>query len=121
MKICIPTIDNQGLKAQVSEHFGGAPCFTVVDLESKVTETIDNQNQHHEHGQCNPLGAIADKGISAVVCIGIGRGAVERLNVGGIKVFLGTGATVEAVVDEYQKGGLRELNAEGACSGHGCH
>ncbi|MDQ1281302.1 MAG: Dinitrogenase iron-molybdenum cofactor biosynthesis protein, partial [Thermoproteota archaeon] len=32
VRIVIPTIDENGLDAQLSEHFGRAPYFTIVDL-----------------------------------------------------------------------------------------
>lgn len=125
MKICIPTLGEKGLNEQVSEHFGSAPYFTIVDLESNGVEIINNQNQHHNHGECQPMGALTGKGIDSVVCGGMGRGAVERLNAGGIKVYLGNGDIVKNIVEEYKQGNLKELSAEGACAGHdhghSCH
>ena len=41
MKICIPTIGEDGLDNAVGEHFGRVPTYTIVDLETdevKVTE-----------------------------------------------------------------------------------
>lgn len=40
MKICIPTLGEKGLDEQVSEHFGSAPYFTIIDLESNGVEII---------------------------------------------------------------------------------
>ncbi len=121
MKICIPTLGSKGLDEQVSEHFGSAPFFTVIDLDSNGIEIINNQNQHHSHGQCHPMASLTGKGINGVVCGGMGRRAVELLNSDGIKVYLGNGSTVRNVVEEYKRGNLEELSAEGACGGHGCH
>jgi predicted Fe-Mo cluster-binding NifX family protein len=121
MKICIPTLGEKGLDEQVSEHFGSAPYFTIIDLDSNGVETINNQNQHHSHGQCHPMGALAGKGIDGVICGGMGRRAVELLNSDGIKVYLGNGNTVKTVVEEYKNGDLKELSVEGACAGQGCH
>lgn len=121
MKICIPTLGKKGLEEEVSEHFGSAPYFTIVNLETNETEIIDNQNQHHSHGQCHPMGSIIGKGVNGVVCGGMGRRAVELLNSDGIKVFLGTGDIVKTVIEQYKNGNLKELAADQACSGHGCH
>jgi predicted Fe-Mo cluster-binding NifX family protein len=67
------------------------------------------------------MGALAGKEIDAVVCGGMGRRAVELLNSDGIKVYLGSGSTVKTIVEQYKQGNLKELSAEGACAGHGCH
>ncbi|MCL6591774.1 MAG: NifB/NifX family molybdenum-iron cluster-binding protein [Firmicutes bacterium] len=121
MKICIPTLGEKGLDERVSEHFGSAPYFTIVDLDSDGVEVINNQNQHHSHGQCHPMGAISGKGVNGVVCGGMGRRAVELLNREGIKVYLGKGNIVKNIIAEYKEGNLPELTAESACGGHGCH
>jgi Uncharacterized conserved protein len=125
MKICIPTLGERGLNEQVSEHFGSAPYFTVIDLDSYGVEIINNQNQHHDHGQCNPIGSLTGKGINSVICGGMGQGALELLNSDGIKVYLGNGNTVKTMVDEYKRGNFKELTADSACGGHdhghGCH
>jgi predicted Fe-Mo cluster-binding NifX family protein len=51
----------------------------------------------------------------------MGRRAVQILNDGGIKVFLLEGRNVEQAVKNYEENKLRELTAENACDGHGCH
>ena len=61
MRICIPTKTDNGTKAQVSEHFGSAPYFTIYDSDTKTIETLDNSNQHHEHGTCNPISILMEK------------------------------------------------------------
>ncbi len=58
MKICIPTATQDGKSAQVHEHFGSAPFFTLCDTEKNTTEIIDNANQHHSHGMCQPMSAV---------------------------------------------------------------
>jgi predicted Fe-Mo cluster-binding NifX family protein len=125
MKICIPTSGEKGLDEQVSEHFGSAPYFTIVDSESNGVQIINNGNQHHSHGQCHPMGALTGQGIDGVVCGGMGRRAVELLNSDGIKVYLGNGNTVKTIVEEYKQGNLKELTVDCACGGHdhghGCH
>ena len=85
MKICIPVERNDGMKSQVYGHFGSAPFFAVYDMDVKELEMIENGNSHHEHGMCNPLGALSGKNIGAVVCGGMGAGAVAKLNAAGIK------------------------------------
>ncbi|MFH0984908.1 MAG: NifB/NifX family molybdenum-iron cluster-binding protein [Candidatus Omnitrophota bacterium] len=121
MKICIPTATQDGKSAQVHEHFGSAPFFTLCDTEKNTTEIIDNANQHHSHGMCQPMSALVGKGIDAVVTGGMGARAVQKLNEGGIKVYRAIPGTVEDILQQFSRGGLQELTVENACTQHGCH
>ena len=120
MKVCIPTEGQEGLKAKVYGHFGSAPFFTVVDTETLALETISNANEHHEHGACNPVGSISGKGVKAVICGGMGAGAVQKLTRAGIDVFVAESGTVGAVVAEFKESRLIKISAQGSCGGHGC-
>lgn len=121
MKICLPTKGKGGLKEQVFNHFGSATCFTIYDTETEELKTIENDNQHHAHGACQPLNAIAGYGVDVVLTSGMGKRAVNLLNQGGVKVYLLEGETVEEALKKFAAGQLQELTLEGACGGHGCH
>lgn len=121
MKICVPTTTQDGKSAQVHEHFGSAPYFTVCDTAKNTIEIIDNANQHHSHGMCQPMGALIGKGIDAVVTGGMGARAVQKLNEGGIKVYRAVPGTVESILTQCQTGKLQELTVENACTQRGCH
>lgn len=121
MKICVPTQTQEGKQAQVYEHFGSAPFFTLVDIQTGAVEVVANGNQQHEHGMCQPLQAIADLKVDAVVTGGMGARAVQRLNEGGIKVFRAVPGSVEGLVERYKQGTLEEIMMHNACSHHGCH
>lgn len=121
MRICIPTETNDGKTAMVFGHFGSAPYFTIYDTDKDSVEVIDNSNQHHSHGMCQPMGSLTDKHIDAVVCGGMGGRAVQKLNEGGIKAYRAIAGTVEDIVKQFAKGGLEEVTIENACARHGCH
>jgi predicted Fe-Mo cluster-binding NifX family protein len=121
MKICIPTETNEGTSAQVFGHFGSAPYFTIYDTQSNTVEVIDNANQHHEHGMCQPMGALTGKKVDVVVTGGMGARAVQKLNEGGVKVYRAIPGTVAGIVGQFTKGGLEELTVNNACAHHGCH
>ena len=121
MKICIPTETNEGKSAKVYGHFGSAPYFTVVDTEKNSVETIDNANQHHAHGMCQPMNALIGKSIDAVVTGGMGARAVQKLNEGGIKAYRAIHGTVADIVSQFTKGALEEINVHNACGQHSCH
>ncbi|MCK9572036.1 MAG: NifB/NifX family molybdenum-iron cluster-binding protein [Candidatus Omnitrophica bacterium] len=121
MRLCIPTETNEGKNARVFGHFGSAPYFTIVDIEKDSLETIDNANQHHAHGMCQPMHALTGKSIDAVVTGGMGARAVQGLNQSGIKAYRAIPGTVAEIVSQFTKGGLEEITVQNACVRHGCH
>ena len=121
MRICIPVEKDEGINSKVYGHFGSAPWFLIYDTANKAIEVLENGNQHHNHGACNPLGAIEGKKVDVVITGGMGMGAVMKLNAGGIKVYRSTLATVKDVAEESVKGKMEELTATNACASHGCH
>jgi predicted Fe-Mo cluster-binding NifX family protein len=121
MKVCIPTDSQQGKAANVYGHFGSAPFFTIYDIDANTCEIIDNGNQHHSHGTCQPMSSLIGKQIDAVVCGGMGARAVQKLNEGGIKAYRSTGGTVEQTIEQFKTGKLEELTIHNACMNHSCH
>ncbi len=119
MKVCIPTETNEGLKARVYGHFGSAPFFTLVDIEGKGVEVIDNGNQDHAHGQCHPVASLQGREVNAVITGGMGLRAVQMFQNAGIKVFRAETGTVEDVVREIVGGRLKEITLDDACGHHG--
>jgi ArsR family transcriptional regulator len=121
MKICIPTVTADGKQAKVHEHFGGAPYFTIYDTEKDSVEVVNNDNQHHSHGMCQPMEALSAKGIDAVVCGGMGARAIQKLNEAGVKVYRAVPGSVAEIAQQFSKGGLEEITADNACREHNCH
>ena len=123
MKICVPVMTDRGLKSEVCAHFGSAPMFLVVDTDSKSWEAVPNNNAHHAHGMCNPLGAIQGRGIQVVLVGGIGAGAVQKLRAASIEVFSADLPTAAEAIAAYEAGTLQPVSLQNACSHHGgpCH
>jgi predicted DNA-binding protein (UPF0251 family)/predicted Fe-Mo cluster-binding NifX family protein len=121
VKLCIPTTTNEGKTAPVHGHFGSAPFFTIYDMAADTVEVIDNANEHHEHGACQPMSALTGRKIDAVVCAGMGARAVMKLNEGGIKVYRAVAGTVADIAGQFIKGGLEEITVQNACTQHNCH
>ncbi len=121
MKICIPTETDQGRDSRVFGHFGSAPYFLICDTETGAFETVDNANQHHSHGMCQPMSGLTGKKIDAVLCGGMGARAVQKLNDAGIKAYQASGGTVAEMIDRFMAGDLTEITVAGACTQHGCH
>jgi predicted Fe-Mo cluster-binding NifX family protein len=117
MRICIPTVDDRGLDAQPSDHFGSAPYFTIVETDSGKCEALANGGHGHG-GSCTPLALLGPARIEAVACRGMGHGARAGLEHAGIRVLVAQGDCVSDVVEALRSGALQPLSPDQACGGH---
>jgi predicted Fe-Mo cluster-binding NifX family protein len=118
MKVCFPVQNVEGVESRVFNHFGSAPNFIVIDTSTNEVSTITNRDQHHAHGACNPILALDNRSIDAVVVGGIGGGALSRLNQAGIKVYRAAAESVKENVALYVAKGLQEFGLMHVCGGH---
>ncbi len=118
MKICFPAQKNDGLDSAVYNHFGSAPIFVVVDTDTDNVTSINNRDQHHTHGACNPMKALDNQKIDAIVVGGIGAGALTRLNQLGIIVHRSQASTIRENLAMFASKTLPELTLQGCCGGH---
>jgi len=119
MRLCVPTMDDRGLRGMPSDHFGSAPFFTFVDTGTGEVEARRNGGAHHAHGACRPLDFLGSQPVDAIVCRGLGKRAFSRLKIGGIPVYVTLESDVGATVAALKEGRLRMLTSEEACQGHG--
>lgn len=110
MRLCIPTASGEGLAATLSEHFGRAPVFTLIDTESAEVQTFPNPERRHDHGRCAVAAHLADRNVDGVVCREIGRNSLEALTALGIVVYETEARTVGDVRNEAVGPGLRPLS-----------
>ena len=120
MKLCIPAQSNSGMSAPVCDHFGSAPFFTIYDTETGIALIVDNGDREHIHGSCNPVGMLTAKGVSSIVCRGMGIRALAVLKAQGILAYRTDAETVEDAVKAYRENKLKELDPEHACRDHLC-
>ena len=122
MKICIPTEEPMGLDSVAYGHFGSAPYFLIYDTETKEIEVIKNNEDEHEHGQCNPVAPIKDKGVQALMVAGMGSGALQKFVALGINVYkIETGTKVRTIVENLDLDKMEQLVIDNCCQGHSCH
>lgn len=121
MLACIPTKGDQGLAAEVHEHFGSAPYFTLFNTDTGEVKVLGNNNAHHAHGTCHPMNQLGHHKIDCLVCSGIGRRAIEALSVEGIQVLQCPTGTVQMVADKLKSNELQPIDPAKACRGHGQH
>jgi len=118
MKVCFPVQIDEGVASTVFNHFGSAPAFVVVDTDTNAVSTIHNGDQNHAHGACNPLKALDNQKLDAIVVGGIGAGALSRLGQAGITVYRAGSRSVGENLALYKEKRLAEYSLQSACSGH---
>ncbi len=114
MKLAIPT--NNG---KLWPHFGKATLMTIATIENntlKGKETVETPPHNH-----NVLADfLHEKGVTDVVCGGIGSGAINALTAKGINIQSGAPELeIDAVIQQYMDGTLE--CGDGTCTCHGEH
>jgi predicted Fe-Mo cluster-binding NifX family protein len=117
MKVCIPTMGNNGINEYVGEHFGRVPTYTVVDTKTNEVDVIDNTSEH-TGGSGYPPEIIARTGADVMLCGGLGRRAIAMFEELGIMVYVGASGTVKEAIQMWQAGKLQQATDENACRQH---
>ena len=119
-RILIPAVDQKGLKARLAEHFGRAPCFTVVDLDGKDevanVKTVPNVSEH-VGGMGYAHDNVLKLGLDVLIVYGMGPRGLNTFKRAGVTVLQANADTVGEVIAAYKKGELNEL-AEGCPHAH---
>jgi predicted Fe-Mo cluster-binding NifX family protein len=111
-RIIVPAASQDGLNANLAEHFGRAPYFAVVDLndnrEVANVKTVPNVGEHaggmgytHDH--------ILGLQPNAIVVYGMGPRGLTSFQNAGVAVLRANGNTVGEVVAAYKDHKLQEL------------
>ena len=104
---------------QIFQHFGHTGAFKVYDVkdgEVIKSEVVDTNGSGH--GAL--AGMLLNLGVDALICGGIGGGAVNALNMVGIEIYAGNTGECDEAVENLLAGNL-DINAEANCSHHDHH
>ncbi len=117
VRIVIPVIDESGLDAILSEHFGRAPFFAVFDIDEKGTivdcKTIPNTSEHFG-GTGRPPDRILALKPRVLITYGMGPRALSIFQNAGVAVMRTNSAVVRDAIKAYVNDELEELT-------EGCH
>ncbi|MBC7361490.1 MAG: NifB/NifX family molybdenum-iron cluster-binding protein [Candidatus Aminicenantes bacterium] len=123
-KIVVPIEDKNGLGARLSDHFGRAPYFVIVELdetgEVSSLKTISNYDEHfggRGHAHDNIL---KEKPDILIVC-GMGPRGLETMAEAGVMVLRAEGNTVKEVITAYKENKLESLTKSCHQSHHHFH
>ena len=115
-RVVIPAEDGNGLNARLSEHFGRAPYFIIVELEDgniSNVQVVPNESEHFG-GFGRPPDRILQFRPNAVITYGMGPRALSIFQEVRIAVLKANADTVKDVVEAYRQDKLEELT-------EGCH
>ncbi|MBI0583299.1 MAG: NifB/NifX family molybdenum-iron cluster-binding protein [Methanomassiliicoccus sp.] len=103
--VAIPTTGSKGMEDMLFGHFGKAPTFTLVNLETGGLTIIDNTSDHMG-GEGSPPELIRSVGADTVATGHLGAKAAERCGELGITVLCGASGTVRDVLEQLRSGML---------------
>ncbi len=117
VRIVVPVQDESGINALLSEHFGRAPYFAVIDLEDdgrvSSQRAVPNVSEHFG-GTGRPPDRILQLQPTALITYGMGPRALRIFQDAMVAVLRANASTVKDVVSAYNKDQLKELT-------EGCH
>lgn len=112
MRIIIPLEEDRGLDSRLSEHFGRAPFFMVLELDDEGNvlkqEVVRNEGEHFG-GMGRPAGRILQLKPDAVINYGMGPRALSIFQQAGVAVLKADSNIVRDVLSSYVEGRLEEL------------
>ncbi|MGB4593653.1 MAG: NifB/NifX family molybdenum-iron cluster-binding protein [Coriobacteriia bacterium] len=119
--LAVPSVDEGGMDAERSGHFGRCDCFTVVEIVDGAVGTVrivDNP-PHVEGGCLRPVELLASNGVTALVVAGIGGRPLAGFNDAGITVYFDNerpvvGDAVAALI----AGEVEVIDPGAVCGGH---
>ncbi len=101
----------------VFQHFGHSQYFKMYETEGgavRSSEVIPTDG--FGHGAL--AGFLRGRGVEALICGGIGGGAIAALAEAGIRVYAGVAGSADGAVQAFLRGELSE-GAAATCSHHG--
>ena len=117
VRIVVPVMDKTGLDAQLSEHFGRAPYFTVIELDENKSvvsqKTVPNTSEHFG-GTGRPPDRILQFKPNALITYGMGPRALDIFQSANVAVLKANANNVRDVISAYSSDKLEELT-------EGCH
>jgi predicted Fe-Mo cluster-binding NifX family protein len=111
MKVAISSTGGS-LDSTVDPRFGRCSVFLVVDTETMKYQAVPNSSIGAAHGAgIGAAQAVAQLGVKAVLTGHVGPNAHMALSQAGISVYTGAVGTVEAAVNQFKSGTLREASS----------
>jgi predicted Fe-Mo cluster-binding NifX family protein len=112
VRLAIPVEDANGLNARLSQHFGRAPYFAVVEVDEsrKIlnVQMVTNKSEHFG-GMGKPPQILMSLRPDAVITYGMGPRALNMFQSANVAVLQTNKGFVKDVIEAYSKDELVEL------------
>lgn len=120
MKVCVPSLGEEGLDDGVSQHFGRAPAYTVYDTDVDTVDVHENDSDHRG-GSGSPPQTVVETGADALVCSHLGQRAIDRFHAMEFPVYCGADGTVRDAIERFQSDDLERARpgSDNCGGGHG--
>ena len=112
IRLVVPSSEEKGLDSRLSQHFGRAPFYVVVDLDEKgniISDSSIPNTSEHFGGVGVPPDRIIQLKPNALVTYGLGSKALAMFQTAGVAVLRTEANTVREVVSAYNNNELQEL------------
>lgn len=109
MRVVVPVADEEGHR--LSEHFGRAPYFAIVEIEGDEIlnrEVIPNTSEHFG-GYGRPPDRLLSLQPDVVITVGMGPRALSRFQEAGVAILKAEGLDVDENLRHFMEGSLQEL------------
>ncbi|RJR23774.1 dinitrogenase iron-molybdenum cofactor biosynthesis protein [Candidatus Microgenomates bacterium] len=116
-KIAIPTLDKNGFKGKVADHFGRCLTYTFLNEDGKVLEIIENSSQHLGGTDLPPY-LMKKHGADILLCLELGPSALNLCQKLGIEVYLGKAETVDELFIQWKEKKAMKASAGNVCKEH---
>ena len=111
MKICVTSLGDS-LDSEMDSRFGRCKYFLIIDTDSMDVKSISNDSLMASGGAgIQAAQMVAKTGADTVSTGNVGPNAFQTLKAAGIKVITGVNASIKDVVDKFNRGELREIEA----------
>jgi predicted Fe-Mo cluster-binding NifX family protein len=123
MRIVVPVSEEGEIDARLSQHFGRAPYYAVIDLDDEGEvigqKTIANTSEHFG-GVGHPPDRIIQLKPMALITYGMGPRALKIFQSAKVAVLRTNANTVQEVVKAYNNDELEELTQGCQHAHHQC-
>jgi predicted Fe-Mo cluster-binding NifX family protein len=120
MKICFPVVNDEGMESRIYGHFGSAPRFLSVDMETGELTSFENNDQMAPEAGCNPFKALVGRQFDGIVVGGIGDGFLQVLHMLGIKVYQAESEHVAENIELFKQNALSQVEVQNSAEAGRC-
>jgi predicted Fe-Mo cluster-binding NifX family protein len=109
--VCIPVVDDRGLRAPVAPGLDSAPILLFVDTSTLAFRAVPNEAQRRRDRGCDSCEALDDTAVDAVLVASIEADALARMTRRALPVLTGARGTAANALADYVAGRLRPAPA----------